>query len=90
MDTHCHLDFPDYGSDLDEVLKRAASSGVERMIVPGTTIRSSLKAVELAEKHPEIFAACGIHPHDADKVTGEDIAALRNMVTRDGKVVAIG
>lgn len=90
IDTHCHLDFPDYKDDLTAVLERAASSGVERMIIPGTSLASSLKAVELANKYSNVFAACGIHPHEADKVTPENMQALRDLVLRDGKIVAIG
>ena len=90
VDTHCHLDFPDYKDDLDEVIKRAVSSGIERMIVPGTSIESSRKAFELSGKYKEVFAACGIHPHEADKVRDEDILELREIATLDGKMVAIG
>jgi len=59
-------------------------------VLPGTSVQSSRKAIEIAGKHPEVFAAVGIHPHEADKVTAEDIDAIRKMATSDGKVVAIG
>ncbi|NQT32184.1 MAG: YchF/TatD family DNA exonuclease [Candidatus Omnitrophica bacterium] len=90
VDTHCHLDFPDYEKDLDEVIERAVSSGVERFIVPGTSLESSRKAVELSRKYPQVFAAVGIHPHEADKVTPEDISGLRQLASESDKVVAIG
>ncbi len=89
-DTHCHLDFPDYKDDLEEVLSRASGAGVVRIIVPGTSISSSQKAIELARKHPNIYAACGVHPHEADKVTDPDMAELREMAAKDEKIVAIG
>ncbi|MFH1664788.1 MAG: TatD family hydrolase [Candidatus Omnitrophota bacterium] len=90
IDTHCHLDFPQYKEDLDDVVKRAVSSGVIRMIVPGTDAGSSREAVELAQRYQDVFAAVGIHPHGADKSRASDMADLRNMaVTRD-KVVAVG
>lgn len=90
VDTHCHLDFPDYKKDLDEVISRALSEGVERMIVPGTNLESSKKAVELAEKYPQIYAAVGIHPHEADKVTPEEVEELKGIALKEEKVVAIG
>lgn len=90
VDTHCHLDFPDYKDDLDEVIKRALQAGVVRMVLPGTSIQSSREVIDLSAKYPQVYAACGIHPHEADKVTDKDIETLRKMATSDGKVVAIG
>ena len=61
-DTHCHLDFPDYKDDLEEVLKKASDAGVVRIIVPGTSISSSQKAIELARKYSNIYAALSAFP----------------------------
>ncbi len=90
VDTHCHLDFPDYKDDLDEVLKRSASSGVVRFIVPGTSIESTRAAVKLAEKYAPVFAAAGIHPHEADKAGDPQISELRDIALKSDKLVAIG
>jgi TatD DNase family protein len=90
VDTHCHLNFPDFENDLDEVIERAENSGVERIIVPGIDIPGSRRAVELAGKYPGVFAAVGIHPHSADKVSADDIEELRRMVTGGERIVAIG
>lgn len=90
VDTHCHLDLPDYKDDLPAVLERASAAGVERVVVPGTGVESSLAAVALAEKDPRIFAAVGIHPHEADKVGSEDVANLREITLTSDKIVAIG
>jgi TatD DNase family protein len=90
VDTHCHLNFPGYNDDLDEVVKRSKEAGVGRFIVPGTDTRSSLRAVRLTEKYDSIFAGVGIHPHDADKVTDEDIEQVRQMALNEDRVVAIG
>lgn len=90
VDTHCHLDFPDYKDDLSRVLERAAEAGVERIIIPGTNVASSLRAVEMAANDPRIFAAVGIHPHEADKVTSADVAKIRELAVNSDKVVAIG
>lgn len=90
IDTHCHLDLPQYEDDIEEVVKRASLSGVERIIVPGISVESSRKAVELAAKYPSVFAAVGIHPHEADRVRQEDIDEIRKMAEDSEKVVAIG
>jgi TatD DNase family protein len=90
VDTHCHLDMPEFGDDLDAVLDRARSAGVERIIVPGIDAESSKKAVLLAGKHENIFAAVGIHPHYADRISERDVDEIRYLATSSDKVVAIG
>lgn len=65
IDTHCHLNHKSLSSDLDRVLRRAAKAGVSRIVCPGYDIESSEKAVRLAIERPGVFAAVGIHPHDA-------------------------
>jgi len=90
IDTHCHLDFPDYKDDLADVVKSAEAGGVVRMIVPGTNIESSEKAVRLAAEHPAVFAAVGIHPHEADKADGSMISRLRELAVYNDKVIAVG
>lgn len=65
IDTHAHLWWDSYESDLDAVIERAKKAGVEKIIVPGTNIESSKMAVELAKKYPGIiYAAVGIHPEE--------------------------
>ena len=90
VDTHCHLDFPDYKDDLDDVIKKAERAGVSRLIVPGTDVTSSEKAMALSGRYPAVFAAAGIHPHGADKADGEDLSRIRHMAAVCEKVVAIG
>lgn len=90
VDTHCHLDLPDFENDLDDVIERAGNSGVERIIVPGIDIPGSRKAVEIAAKYPGVFAAVGIHPHGAEKVSADDMEQLRAMVTGGERIVAVG
>ena len=60
IDTHAHLDFPEFAEDLDHVLLRAKQVGVERIITIGTTLQSSRKAIQLAERYPRIYASVGI------------------------------
>ncbi|MFC1548401.1 TatD family hydrolase [Candidatus Omnitrophota bacterium] len=90
IDTHCHLDLEQYKDDVGDVIKRAEDAGVVRMVCPGVSIESSEKCVELSEKYSPVFAAVGIHPHDADKATPEDILKLRELAVYREKVVAIG
>ena len=67
IDTHAHLDFPEFAEDLDHVLLRAKQVGVERIITIGTTLQSSRKAIQLAERYPQIYASVGIHPNSASQ-----------------------
>lgn len=90
VDTHCHLDFPDYKDDLGALLERASAAGVECVVVPGTSVASSARAAALAAKEKSIFWAAGIHPHEADKAGTADVAKLREMALENDKIVAIG
>lgn len=103
IDTHAHLWFDDYHDDLDLVLQSARQAGVEKMIVPGTDIESSKKAIELAKKYPGvIYSAVGIHPEelvDRNNPKSSDLSfaslqtalrsELRELATGE-RVVAIG
>jgi len=89
IDSHCHLDFPDFEKDFDEMLMRANSSGVAKFINPGVDIMSSKRAVALAESHENIFAAVGFHPSEAEKMSANNFFMLEK-IARSKKVVAIG
>jgi len=89
IDSHCHLTYPPLASQLDAVLSRAASAGVERMITIGTKIDDARQAVELCRRHSNIRAAVGIHPHHAAESAPDDIAALEAL-QRDPNVLALG
>lgn len=89
IDTHAHLDFPDFAQDLDAILDRAAAAGVTRVITIGTSITGSRRAVALAEKYPQVFAVVGVHPNSADEADDNFIDELR-AIARSPRVVAIG
>jgi catechol 2,3-dioxygenase-like lactoylglutathione lyase family enzyme len=72
IDTHAHLDFPEFAEDLDHVLVRAKQASVERIITIGTTLQSSRKAIQLAERYPQIYASVGIHPNSASQERDND------------------
>jgi len=89
IDSHCHLDFSKFDRDRDAVVRRAREAGVELIINPGYNLESSRRAVALTERYPEVYAAVGVHPHEAKTVTDEAIAELR-LLAAQPKVVAIG
>jgi TatD DNase family protein len=89
VDTHAHLDFPEFAGDLDAILQRAKEAGVARIITIGTTLKSSRTAIALAEQHPEIYAVVGIHPNLVTEETGDFLPELKGLVGHP-KVVAIG
>jgi TatD DNase family protein len=89
IDTHAHLDMPEFDTDREQVIIRAKSNGVSRIITIGIDLTSSFKAIGLAEKYPGVLAAIGIHPQDSRKVKKEDVYKLSELV-KHPKVVAIG
>lgn len=88
-DTHAHLFFDNFQDDLDEVLTRAKDSGVDYIIIPGTDIKTSIEAIELADKYDFIFAAAGVHPHDTKDWDSSWVAKIRELAAHE-KVVSIG
>jgi TatD DNase family protein len=88
-DTHCHLYFQVFREDLEQVLARAWDQGVERILIPGIDLDSSRQAVVLAEQHPNLFAAVGIHPNDALTWGEWTLTSLRELASHP-KTVAIG
>jgi TatD DNase family protein len=89
FDTHGHLDYPDYAADLPEVVARAKIAGITKTISIGTNLESSARAIALAEKFSEIFAAVGWHPTEAENAPDDLRPALRQLA-KHPKVVAIG
>ncbi len=106
IDTHCHLNLKVLVNQAEQVIRRAKEAGVDRFIVPGTDVETSKKAIELAEKYSEVYAAVGIHPHNVFEIHEEApprrlsqkqvSSLLSNKVTVleellvNNKVVAIG
>jgi len=88
-DTHCHLNHPDLYPEWQAALFRAQQSGVERLILIGYDLESSRRAVELAAQSGALYAAVGIHPHDAAQCDADALATLRELAQQP-RVVAIG
>jgi TatD DNase family protein len=89
IDTHCHLTFDDLYCDIEQVLQRSRDASVTSWITVGTGTEENQKAIDLASRFENMYAAVGIHPHDARSVTAETIAELKKL-TENNKVVAIG
>src|SRR4030081_2876616 len=89
IETHAHLDYPDFAPDFDDVLRRATDAGVTRIITIGTSVESSRRAVELAEKYPNVFAVVGVHPSHVEQAEKDVISPLRDLA-QSKRVVAIG
>jgi TatD DNase family protein len=91
IDTHCHLADAKFRDDVEDVIARASDAGVAQIISVGAIgpIENDRLTVEIAERHENIFASVGIHPHDAKDCTPDRIAQLRALAASK-KVVAIG
>ena len=88
-DTHCHLSLDEFSDELDPLLDRAREAGVRRLVIPGIDLATSRRAVEIAESEEGIYAAVGIHPHNASGYSVQKRAELRELA-RSSSVVAIG
>lgn len=88
-DTHAHLDDPSYAEDFQEVVARLQSSGISRMTNVGYDLPSSERSVQLAQDYDFIYAAIGIHPHNAEGATDETWAKLL-LLAKQPKVLAWG
>jgi TatD DNase family protein len=89
IDTHAHLDYPDFAADFEDVLARATEAGVTRILTIGTSLASSRRAIELAEKHSNVFAVVGVHPTNAEEAPDDVITPLRELA-KSPRVAAIG
>jgi TatD DNase family protein len=89
IETHAHLDYPDFANDLDDVIRRATEAGVTRIITIGTSVESSRRAVDLAEKYRNVFAVIGVHPTYVAQAGDDVIASLRELA-KNPRVVAFG
>ena len=89
IDTHAHLDFSEFDADRQEVVTRAQEAGVEIIVNAGAGLEASQAGVVLAETYPQVYAAVGVHPHEA-KTLNEDVLEELRALAQHPKVVAIG
>jgi TatD DNase family protein len=89
IDSHCHLDFPDFADELDSVVARARAAGIARMVTISTRVKRQDALLAIAERFPDVYCSIGTHPHHAHEeldVSAADLVAR----SRNPKVVAIG
>jgi TatD DNase family protein len=89
VDSHCHLDFPDFANELEAVVARARAAGLTRMVTISTRVRRFDGVLAIAERFPDVYCSLGTHPHYAHEeldVTADDLVAR----SRHPNVVAVG
>jgi len=89
VDSHCHLDFPDFRDELDDVVARARQAGIGRIMTISTRVRRQPELLGITERYPEVFCSVGTHPHHAHEELDIGASDLVER-TRHPKVVAIG
>ena len=89
VDSHCHLDFPDFSAELDAVVGRARAAGIGRIVTISTRVKKHAQVLQIAEKFPDVFCSVGTHPHYSDQELDVDTARLIE-IAKHPKVVAIG
>ncbi|MBF0267144.1 MAG: TatD family hydrolase [Alphaproteobacteria bacterium] len=90
VDSHCHLDFPDFQTDLDQVLAEAKASGVGLMLTIGTRLSKIDPVIALAEAHPPVWCTVGVHPHGAGEEEGACTLQRLLELSAHPKVVGFG
>src|SRR6201997_2111073 len=89
VDSHCHLDFPDFAEDLDGIVARAKTAGIGRIVTISTRVRRLEALLAITAKFANVYCSVGTHPHQADEEDGipaDELIAL----TKHPKVVALG
>jgi TatD DNase family protein len=88
-DTHAHLDFPDFANDLPDILAHSTEAGVTRIITVSTTVEGGQRAIDLAQRYPQVWATIGVHPSNATEAPDDVISPLRELA-RQKRIAAIG
>src|ERR1700758_4261049 len=89
VDSHCHLDFPDFAEDLDGIVSRAETAGIRRIVTISTRVKRLDALLAITDKYRQVYCSVGTHPHQADEENGiptDELIAL----TKHPKVVALG
>jgi TatD DNase family protein len=89
IDSHAHIDLPEFNKDRDQVLERARQHGVRAVINVGLDAESSRQSLAMAKKYDDVFVAVGFHPHEAARMKEGDLKSLAELA-KDSRVVAIG
>ena len=89
VDSHCHLDFPDFAGDLDAIVQRAEAAGIGRIVTISTRVRRLQGLLDIAARFPNVYCTVGTHPHHADEEDGIPAQELIELA-RHPKVVGLG
>jgi TatD DNase family protein len=89
VDSHCHLDFPDFADDLDGIVARAEAAGIDRIVTISTRVRRIEALLAISTRFPNVYCSVGTHPHQADEEDGIPASELIAL-TQHPKVVALG
>ena len=89
IDSHCHLDFPDFATELDAVVGRARAAGIERMVTISTRVKRHADLLAITERFPDVYCSVGTHPHYAheelDVTTADLVARTRGAEGRGAR-----
>ena len=89
VDSHCHLDFPEFAPELDAVVARARAASIGRMVTISTRVKKLPQVLAIAERFPDVFCSVGTHPHNAHEELDIETQTLVSMA-KHPKIVAIG
>lgn len=89
FDSHSHIDDKRFNNDIDDVINRAKEAGLKYIMNPGADLETSLNAVKMAQKYDMVYAAVGVHPHDAKDMDDMTLTMIKGLAKKD-KVMAIG
>lgn len=90
VDSHCHLNFPEFAPDLDAVLERAADNGVGMMLTINTRLSEAREIQKIADRYPQVYCTVGVHPHDAADYREGALQAQLKELAQHPKVVGLG
>ena len=90
FDSHCHVTAAAFRDDREAVFRRARDAGVTRLVTIASNVADARAALDLARGRPGVWCTAGVHPHDAEAATGEDMDEVREIAARNREVVALG
>jgi TatD DNase family protein len=90
VDSHCHLNFPEFENDLDQVIENAHQQGVTTLLTVNTRLNETARLQQIAEQYPNIFFSVGVHPHDASEYANNELLENLKALAAHSKAVGVG
>lgn len=90
IDSHCHLDFPQFEPDIGEILQQCTEQGVDKIVIPGVIAEGWQKILDLAESSPLLYPAIGVHPLFLDRHTTIDLQTMDHLLSCHPEIIAVG